>query len=310
MLCTAGSSSCDHWRHDTGWRTFPGSDRALPLGAVTCRAVLSLAFRAASRGIRRSRSAPRLALHRRSRCRTAARVPHRPSRSALSLALPAARSPCNASRYRTTRAGRATASGRREPAIANVRAGEWTSWSVSRVLFPGASRRSRSATIHLGVPLPTRSSGSPAGSGGQPSNACAHPAGTQVPAWCSQPCSGWGLPSRTGHPARWWSLTPPFHPYPAAPGPRPGHRVAVCSLWHCPAARAGLPLTTTLPCGARTFLGGPPRTASRRGRPTNSSALDSTVGGARSDPRRRPVTAPADPPSALITIHRAHEVGH
>ena len=44
---------------------------------------------------------------------------------------------------------------------------------VSRVLFPGASRRSRSATIHLGVPSPTRSSGQPAGSGGPPSNACA-----------------------------------------------------------------------------------------------------------------------------------------
>ena len=26
-------------------------------------------------------------------------------------------------------------------------------------------------------------------------------------------CSGWGLPSRLGHPSRWWSLTPPFHPY-------------------------------------------------------------------------------------------------
>ena len=31
--------------------------------------------------------------------------------------------------------------------------------------------------------------------------------------------------------------------------------VAVCSLWHFPAGRPGLPLTTTLPCGARTFLG-------------------------------------------------------
>ena len=31
------------------------------------------------------------------------------------------------------------------------------------------------------------------------------------PVW---PCSGWGLPSRSGHPVRWWSLTPPFHPYP------------------------------------------------------------------------------------------------
>ena len=49
----------------------------------------------------------------------------------------------------------------------------------------------------------------------------------------SQPCSRWGLPSRTGHPARWWSLTPPFHPYPES---RPEGRpfVAVCFLWHCP----------------------------------------------------------------------------
>src|SRR3954452_13464168 len=30
---------------------------------------------------------------------------------------------------------------------------------------------------------------------------------------------------------------------------------AVCFLWHCPAGRPGLPLTTTLPCGVRTFLG-------------------------------------------------------
>ena len=27
------------------------------------------------------------------------------------------------------------------------------------------------------------------------------------------PCSGWGFPSHAGHPACWWSLTPPFHPY-------------------------------------------------------------------------------------------------
>jgi hypothetical protein len=26
--------------------------------------------------------------------------------------------------------------------------------------------------------------------------------------------SGWGLPSRRSHLRRWWSLTPPFHPYP------------------------------------------------------------------------------------------------
>ena len=31
------------------------------------------------------------------------------------------------------------------------------------------------------------------------------------PSWS---CSRWGLPSRPGRPKRWWSLTPPFHPYP------------------------------------------------------------------------------------------------
>ena len=36
-----------------------------------------------------------------------------------------------------------------------------------------------------------------------------------APSW---PCSGWGLPSHPGHPGRWWSLTPPFHPYPARAG--------------------------------------------------------------------------------------------
>src|SRR5664280_3720360 len=55
-----------------------------------------------------------------------------------------------------------------------------TSRSVSRVLFPGALRRSRSATIHLDVPSPARSSGPPAGSGGQPSNACALPSRTNA----------------------------------------------------------------------------------------------------------------------------------
>jgi hypothetical protein len=33
---------------------------------------------------------------------------------------------------------------------------------------------------------------------------------------------------------------------------------AVCFLWHCPAGRPGLRLTTTLPCGVRTFLGSAP----------------------------------------------------
>ena len=31
-----------------------------------------------------------------------------------------------------------------------------------------------------------------------------------LPVW---PCSGWGLPSRPGHPGRWCALTAPFHPH-------------------------------------------------------------------------------------------------
>ena len=34
--------------------------------------------------------------------------------------------------------------------------------------------------------------------------------GNPLSAW---PCSGWGLPSRSGHPKRWCALTAPFHPY-------------------------------------------------------------------------------------------------
>src|SRR3954470_24446584 len=34
-----------------------------------------------------------------------------------------------------------------------------------------------------------------------------------------------------------------------------GDGPAVCSLWHCPAGHPGWALPTTLPCGARTFLG-------------------------------------------------------
>jgi hypothetical protein len=58
----------------------------------------------------------------------------------------------------------------------------------------------------------------PAGSGGPPSqgrspgpSVCAVPARSPAP---SRSCSRWGLPSRLGRPRRWWSLTPPFHPYP------------------------------------------------------------------------------------------------
>ena len=86
------------------------------------------------------------------------------------------------------------------------------------------------------------------------------------PVW---PCSGWGLPSRSGHPERWWSLTPPFHPYRWAVIPAKSGKLhaAVSFLWHWPAGFPEWALPTTLLCGARTFLGG---TLSKKG--TNAIA--------------------------------------
>src|SRR3954454_5349346 len=56
-----------------------------------------------------------------------------------------------------------------------------------------------------------------------------------------RPCSGWGLPSRPGHPGRWCALTAPFHPCLCPEGPS-----AVCSLWHFPAGHPDWPLASTL----------------------------------------------------------------
>src|ERR1044072_2593163 len=117
---------------------------------------------------------------------------------------------------------------------------------------PGRLTALRSAAIHLGLPSPTGSCGPPAGSGGAPSHA------RPVPP-----------PSPPPPAARPFDLAP-GGVYRATPVTRGAggllhHRFtltprwmhgAVCSLWHCPAGRPGLPLTTTLPCGVRTFLGG------------------------------------------------------
>ena len=122
----------------------------------------------------------------------------------------------------------------------------------------------------------------------------------------SRPCFGWGLPSRPGHPGRWWSLTPPFHPH-----RRARRRPAVCFLWHCPAARAGLSLTTTLPCEARTFLGGRPLAGptDAAARPTHPVVIV-RVGGHLS----RPIgSATASSPEwAILLLRRAcrHAVRH
>ena len=56
--------------------------------------------------------------------------------------------------------------------------------------------------------------------------------------------------------------------------PLPTSRRAVCSLWRCPASRLGWPLTSTLPCGARTFL---PRVVSAGVRPDGSDPVRTVV---------------------------------
>ena len=136
---------------------------------------------------------------------------------------------------------------------------------VGRVL---CTRVSGPTAIHLGLPLPAASCGLPASIGRAALKRSRRKRTPTVPL-PSWPCSGWGLPSRPGHPGRWWSLTPPFHPY--LSGPASGRTgAAVCFLWHCPAGHPGSALPTTLPCGARTFLTGPNGPARPPGRLTRN----------------------------------------
>src|SRR3712207_6584295 len=60
-----------------------------------------------------------------------------------------------------------------------------------------------------------------------------------------------------------------------------GEPPAVCSLWHCPAGHPGSPLATTLPCGARTFLGGGISPADATAQPTRPSCPQSRHSPAR-----------------------------
>ncbi len=52
-----------------------------------------------------------------------------------------------------------------------------------------------------------------------------------------------------------------------SPLPDASRPPAVCFLWHCPAGHPGWALPTTLPCGARTFLGGAPEDPDATARP-------------------------------------------
>ncbi len=131
-----------------------------------------------------------------------------------------------------------------------------TSRPVRRVLWPGhLAALPRSATIPLGLPSPAGSSGPPAGSGGPPSNACA---GRSLSRPTLSTLLRVGFTEPPGSPR---ALVVSY----TTVSPLPPRRTAtaVCFLWHCPAGHPGLPLATTLPCGARTFLGrGLPRTRS------------------------------------------------
>ena len=110
---------------------------------------------------------------------------------------------------------------------------------IRRVLCRAAVASRAVTVIHLGRPLPTASSALPVCSDGPPSNAHC----------LSLLRVGFTEPDQ--------SPGPLVVSYTAVSPLPPGRgRAAVCFLWHCPAGHPGWPLATTLPCGARTFLGG------------------------------------------------------
>ena len=106
---------------------------------------------------------------------------------------------------------------------------------------PGSVRSDRdpSATvISLGSPLPTTSSGLPGSSDGPPSNASC----------LTLLRMGFAKPPES--PRALVGSYSTVSPLPPGRG-----QTAVCSLWHFPAGHPGSVLPTTLPFGARTFLG-------------------------------------------------------
>src|ERR1051325_7561580 len=115
--------------------------------------------------------------------------------------------------------------------------------SISRVLYL--------ATIRLGPPLPTGSSDQPG-----------------AIARAARPLSGLA----SGGVCRALSVTGEAVRSYRTVSPLPISRWAVCFLWHCPASHLDWPLTSTLPCEARTFL------SRRHLRAATSGHLDLSVG--------------------------------
>jgi hypothetical protein len=120
----------------------------------------------------------------------------------------------------------------------------------------------RRATIHLRLPLPTASSGLPAGSGGQPSNACAVTPKRDLLTLLQV---GFTKPRESPRAlVVSYTTVSPLLPNSS----QDLNPVAVCFLWHYPAGHPGWALPTTLPCGARTFLGAHPKVRNAVARPT------------------------------------------
>jgi hypothetical protein len=125
----------------------------------------------------------------------------------------------------------------------------------------GLSNGDAAATIHLDTPSPGASSGLPADSGEQPSNACAAALSCGLLDLASGGvCLAIPVTRNAG------ALLPHRFTLTTA-------RVAVYFLWHFPASHLGLLLAITLLCEVRTFLDStqPFRTDPSRGRPANSS---------------------------------------
>ncbi len=133
---------------------------------------------------------------------------------------------------------------------------------ISRILYPPCAcqrQAGRTSIIYLGSRSRATSIDLPSGSGGQPFTTFRPPEADRMVPRYTWSFSPWGLPSRTARAARWWALTPPFHPYPLRSGRSP-------FLWHfpwtCRSRPAPFPLGSTAPYAVRTFL--PPAFAGRR----------------------------------------------
>ena len=74
---------------------------------------------------------------------------------------------------------------------------------VSRILFSAAVTRRGTMIIHLWTPVARRLV--------RPTRELGRATLKHSPIWS---CTGWGLPSISGHPEIWCALTAPFHPYP------------------------------------------------------------------------------------------------